>query len=98
MLRLRRSTEQGNALPGWHRHSPSPFAERGEKVAEGRMRGAAACATDANPSPQPSPLAPQRERGMIFYPSRVLPDSSGSWCHNASRPAAKTLQSGMGST
>jgi len=42
--------------------SPSPFAERGEKVAAGRMRGAATNAHAANPSPRPSPLAPQRER------------------------------------
>ena len=37
-------------------YEPSPFAKRGEKVAGGRMRGA------ANPSPRPSPLAAQRER------------------------------------
>ncbi|KAF0172204.1 MAG: peptidase M56 BlaR1, partial [Limisphaerales bacterium] len=48
--------------PGAAAPAPSPFAERGEKVAEGRMRGAATNAVAANPSPQPSPLAPQRER------------------------------------
>jgi len=41
---------------------PSPFAEQGEKVAGGRMRGWATLAHARNPSPQPSPLAPQRER------------------------------------
>ena len=41
---------------------PSPFAERGEKVAGGRMRGATTLAHARHPSPQPSPLAPQRER------------------------------------
>ena len=44
------------------RFSPSPFAERGEKVAEGRMRGGATNADARNPSPRPSPLAPQRAR------------------------------------
>ena len=70
---------------------PSPFAERGEKVAGGRMRGflpvgddvrsltsnadcqvwaaelsesllTSAPTSEVNPSPQPSPVAPQRER------------------------------------
>ena len=44
------------------RVSPSPFPQRGEKVAAGRMRGAATNAAAANPSPRPSPLAVQRER------------------------------------
>jgi len=44
------------------RFSPSPFAERGEKVAEGRMRGGATNADARNPSPQPSPLLRGRER------------------------------------
>jgi|GEM_PF-833096 len=48
--------------PGASAPAPSPFAERGEKVAEGRLRGAATNAVAINPSPQPSPLAPQRER------------------------------------
>jgi hypothetical protein len=42
--------------------SPAPFAERGEKVAEGRMRGGAANADARNPSPRPSPLLRGRER------------------------------------
>ena len=41
---------------------PSPFAQRGEKVAEGRMRGGATRADAANPSPRPSPLSAKRER------------------------------------
>jgi len=45
-----------------HPLSPSPFAQRGEKVAAGRMRGAATNAVAANPSSRPSPLAAQRER------------------------------------
>ena len=44
------------------RCEPSPFAERGEKVAAGRMRGGATCDDAANPSPRPSPLTPQRKR------------------------------------
>jgi len=36
--------------------SPSPFAERGEKVAAGRMRGVATNADGQNPSPRPSPI------------------------------------------
>jgi len=74
---------------------PSPFAERGEKVAGGRMRGflpvgddvrsltsnadcrmrnaepsqsllTSAPTSQGNPSPRPSPLAPQREREGTF--------------------------------
>jgi len=51
---------------GRFRAEPSPFAERGEKVAAGRMKGAVTCADAANPSPPPSPLAPQRERETSF--------------------------------
>jgi hypothetical protein len=50
------------------RNWPSPFAQRGEKVAAGRMRGAATCAVAANPSPRP---APQRER----EPKRARPSA-----------------------
>ena len=56
------SPEQAPQKPGASAPAPSPFAERGEKVAEGRLRGEATNAVAANPSPQPSPLAPQRAR------------------------------------
>ena len=41
---------------------PSPFPGGGEKVAAGRMRGAATCAAARNPSPRPSPLLRGRAR------------------------------------
>ena len=53
--------------PGMPPGEPSPFAEQGEKVGGGRMRGWATLAHARNPSPQPSPLAPQREREPKGY-------------------------------
>ena len=41
-------------------------------MAEGRLRGAAANANVANPSPQPSPLASQRERGKFGAVATLL--------------------------
>ena len=75
-------------------YEPSPFADRGEKVAAGRRRGfllvgddvrsltsnadcrvraaelsesllTSAPTSQGNPSPRPSPLAPQREREKL---------------------------------
>ncbi len=60
--------------PGMLLVEPSPFAERGEKVAGGRMRGAATLAHARTPSPQPSPLAPQRERELKAYNFAAMPD------------------------
>jgi ubiquinone/menaquinone biosynthesis C-methylase UbiE len=47
--------ETGWDADGEPRREPSPFAERGEMVAEGRMRGAATNADDPTPHPGPLP-------------------------------------------
>ena len=44
------------------RAAPSPLLGGEEKVAEGRMRGAASCAIARHPSPRPSPHLRGRER------------------------------------
>jgi len=50
---------------------PSPFAQRGEKVAAGRMRGAATCADADTPHPNPLPSS-EEGRGRRTSKQRNL--------------------------